>query len=390
MVNCWNNNVQDLECKHTFIESIIMKKILTSLLILLVFINYSYSRKEHIVELNCDSTFFYDFDFFVSEVQDDRIDAGDFGFIIIGALDIKRTVIFKNSMTEQIENYTNKLIEKNERSLPVKLKIRKLKISESERMDDNGTCELIIEYCDLDNNLLYMTEDKASLLLPRSSKDINLLIGDLIKRSLLLFNLYDLKSRIYYDLLSIKNPYDSMLLSKKPKKGFYTNFREFQANNPSIKVEFKISKIEEQGREYERIVFKDSAFDYKRLLDIIYGFSDGQNIYIKRKTSEKVYSFIPIQTLGRYCYVGHKYDKQGVPIILPFVVGILSVPYKQGYIFNISSGNKHPLNDETLQLILASDKELFEVYKNQPPKSREEMKLYWLNEFNKRYVEKFY
>jgi hypothetical protein len=367
-----------------------MKKILTILLIQLVFVNYTYSKKVHIIELNCDSVIFHDFDFFISDVQDDRIEQGDFGFIITGALDIKRTIIFRNSMSEQIENYTNKLIYKNDNSLPVKLKIKKLEIFESERMDDNGTCEIIIEYLDFDNNLLYMTEDKASLLLTQSSKNINLLVGDLIKRSLILFNLYDLNSKTYYDLLSVKNPYDSMLLCKRPKKGFYSNFREFQTNNPSIKVEFKMSKIEESGNEYERIEFKDSTFDYRILLDIIYGFSDGQNIYIKRKISGMIYTFIPIQTLGRYCYVGQKYDKQGVPIILPFAVGILSVPYKQDYIFNISSGNEHPLNDETMQLILASDKELLEVYLSQPPERREDMKLYWLNEFNKRYMEKFY
>lgn len=360
-----------------------MKKGFITLLSILLLVNYCYSRKDHIIELFADSTVFNDLDFYIAEVEDDRIDSTDFGFIIIGAMELKRNVSFKGSMTEQIKNYTSKAIRKNESSFPVKLKIKKLKVSEKEYTEENGTCELTIEYYDMDDNLLYMTDDKASLVAPQLSKHINILIGDLINRSLFLFSLYDLRSEIYYDLLGLNDPFDSMLLNTKIKKGFYANFYEFQANNPSIKIDFDSIQTQKAGKEN---ALKNTQFDYQTLLDIVYGFSDGENIYFKRQTTDNRYSFVQVKELGRYCYVGQKTDQQLIPTPFFFVW----FPVKQDYILNIRSGNEYPLNDDNLKIILGSDQPLLEKYKSQPFDTRTNMLVFWIKEFNRRYIERNY
>ena len=129
-------------------------------------------------------------------------------------------------------------------------------------------------------------------------------------------------------------------------------------------------------------------FNSNKFLDLIYGFSDGKSIYVKRYINNQYYTFIPIEILGRYSYIGKKYESQGVPFILPFAFGYFTIPYQEDYILNLSSGAEHPLKEETLKLILLSDQELYNAYQNQPYEKREETKLYWLEQFNKRYKDR--
>lgn len=361
----------------------------TKILIILILLSISiesFSKGKYLIELNNNSVQFSDFNFYISEVIDERFQNDNFGFIVVGILDLKKEIEFKSGVSSSIQNYANALIIRNENAEDIKLRIRELKISEGYDFDDNGTCKITLEYLDSLNNLIYMTELKGTLPISEPSKNIDKLICTLVKKSLLIFSLYDRDSDTYFDLLNKQRLYDTIIKSGNLKKGFYTNYKEFQANNPSIKKDFKIIEVKDKNRNYLQINFADPLFDSDSFLDLVYGFSDGQNIYLKKYLSNNNYSLIPIKTVGRYCYIGKISDRQGIPFILPFAAGFISAPYEQDYIMNISSGKEHPLTDETLKHILITDSELYNHYLNQPYDSRVNNEVFWLNEFNKRYL----
>ncbi len=356
---------------------------------LILISNIGFARKEYLINLKGDSLFYKNLRFEIIDVIDKRINQDNIGYTMKGVFEVNRPVNFRNGFTKTLKNYMTNLIQNDTPSIQTKIAIKELLITEDDlSIQQIGSCHLIMEFYDNADNLIYMTDYTSSFSSFDATKKYEDLIKHLIKKSFLTFNLYNPESNIYYDLINQNISYDSILLCEIPRKGFYANFKEFQANNPSLQFDFDVIKFEEKENEYSKIKLTDPLLDPDKLFSLIYGFSDGKNIYVKRYVSERYYTFIPIQSIGRYCYVGKKDENQGVPIILPFAIGILSVPYEQDYIMNISSGNEHPLTYQTLKAILASDIELYDRYMSQPFETREKMGLYWMNEYNRRYIER--
>ena len=347
-----------------------------------------FAAKDYLIELRGDSLFYKNFGFNIVDIQDKRSNRDNIGYTMKGIFEIKRPINFKNGFVNTLNHYMVNLIHNDTSSTPIKIAIKELFITEEDlSIQQIGNCHLVMEYFDKADKLIYMTDYMSSFSAFDATKKYGDLVKYLIKKSLLTFSLYNSKSNIYFDLLNQHVSYDSILLCPNPKKGFYANFREFQANNPSLMFEFDVIESEEKDNKYANFKLTNPPISANEVFNLIYGFSDGKTIYIKRYISEKLFTFIPIQILGRYCYIGKKYDRQGVPVILPFAIGVVSIPYQQDYIMNISSGKEYPLTDETMKHIFVSDNELYNVYINQPFERREEMGIYWLSEFNKRYIE---
>jgi len=351
---------------------------------------FCFADKEYLIDLKKDSVLYKNVGFHINKVIDNRNNQANLGYTMKGLFEVNRPIKIKNELDKSLKQYLNSLILNNTfKTIPINLSIKRMSISEEDLgLKQIGTCHIVIEYYDILNNLIYMTDYSESI----SAFDVTNKYEDLIKytlkKSLSAFIYYDMESNIYFDLLDKPVLYDSILFCKKPKKGFYANFKEFQANNPSIQFDFTIEEFEDNESQYRRFSLSDSTIDLRNLYQLIYGFSDGETVYIKRYLFNKYITFIPIQILGRYCYVGKRYDSQAVPIIFPSYFGVMGLPYEQDYILNISSNKEHPLTMETLDIILKSDKKLYEIYKNQPYDTRKKMKLYWLEEYNRRYLKR--
>jgi hypothetical protein len=325
--------------------------------------------KEYLINFKIDSAIFTNFDFYISEVIDARDNKDNIGYIMRGPFQTNRPIDFKEGLEHSFLEYLNKIIiNKNSNAEPIKLRIRELNVSEFDLgIGEEALCSLTMEFLDSTNNLIYMTYYKYETIAFNVTKKHEDIIRKLIKKSLYIFSLYNRKSNLYYNLLGKQNLYYSLILAEKPKKGFYINFKELQANNPSLQFDFEMITIKEDGKEYTKIKFADPMFDFRKLTDLIYGFSNGEIVYIKNMLINKDFNFVPVKDIGKYSYIGKRIDSQGAPIILPFDFGVLfgvfSIPYEQDYILNLSSGKEYPLR-------------------------RVDMGLYWIEQFNKRYKEK--
>jgi len=364
-----------------------MRQILTVLLCVLS-IQTVLAEKEYLIDFHDDSTQYTNLGFFIQEVTDHRKDKDNIGYVWAGFFEVKRPVNFKSGLESSFKNYLSNLISFKDGSIPIKIRIRELLISERDfGFYQEGYCQLVMEYFDSGENLLYMTDysDRFTALDPSKKHEES--IRRLINKSILAFSLYDNESKIYKDLLDQPRLYDSLILCSVPQKGFYANFKEFQANNPSLTLDFETITVEEKGNKYGNIRFPESPIDVNTLFELIYGFSDGVNIYLKRYHSDYSYSIIPVQISGRYCYMGKKPVNQAVPIILPGLFGILSLPVEEDYILDVNTGGEYLLNDETLLRLLKPYEDLYNAYVMRPPENRIEMGLFWLQQINKKHFE---
>jgi len=348
-----------------------------------------FAAKEYLIDLHGDSYYFKNLGFEIEYVQDNRDNRENIGYTSKGLFEVKTPINFNNGFEASLTTYMSNLISNDSLSTLFKVVVKKLLITEKEySLEQIGSCQLILEFYDTNGKLIYMTDYSGSFSSFDASNKYEGLIKYLIKKSILSFSLYDVQSNIYYDLLNQYVSYDTVIVTKKLKKGFYANFKEFQVNNPSLQFDFSIEEIDRNGKKFTKVSLADPLIDKDRLFDLIYGFSDGKNVYIKKYVTGGYYTFIPVQSIGRYCYVGKKMDNQGVPIILPFVIGAVSIPYEKDFIMNISSGKEYPLTEDNLRLILKSDKELSAKYESQPYDRRIQMGLYWIKEYNRRYLER--
>ena len=337
--------------------------------------------KEYLINFKSDSAIFTNFDFYISEVIDARDNKDNIGYIMRGPFLINRPIDFEEGLEHSFLEYLNKIIiNKNFNAEPIKLRIRELNVSEEGDfcIGEEAICSLTLEFLDSTNNLIYMTDYKGGTTAFNVTKKHEDIIRYLIKKSLFTFSLYNRKNKLYSNLSGKQNLYYSLILAEKPQKGFYINFKELQANNPSLQFDFEIITIKEGGNEYKEIKFADPMFDFLKLADLIYGFSDGEIVYIKivyinNMSNNKDFNFVPVKDIGKYIYIGKGIDNQG---------------FVQDHILNLSSGKVHPLTDEILKSILIIDSELYKVYLNQPYERRVDMGLYWIEQFNKRYKEK--
>lgn len=363
-----------------------MKLIVSVLLILIS--QTIHARKEYLITLIPDSIQWENLGFYIADVKDQRSDPANIGYVWKGIFDTKTSANFKDGFENTLARYMGHLTVKDSKSIPIIVSIRELKISEEDGgMYQIGRCHLVMEYFDYNDKLLYMTDysnEYPSLDVTRHHAEN---IKYLIQKSILAFSLYDIETVNYFDLLKGSDLHDSILLSSKLRIGFYANYKEFQANNPSIKIDSVALVNNNSGAEIVTLYISGFMVNRNLFFDLITGFCDGENIYLKAGAYQSHYAFIPVSRLGRYCYMGKKSDRYPDPKILSILSGDLTMPYNEEYILDIRSGLELKLTDENIEKIISTDTDLFESFLKQPLQTREEMTLYWLEQYNKRYLD---
>lgn len=166
------------------------------------------------------------------------------------------------------------------------------------------------------------------------------------------------------------------------KHGVYFNFNEFLQNTPSL-TEVKIIYLKRNSKLMEipgAKAYCYNFFDQKHSLlhiqDSVWGFCDGENIYVKHKDD-----YFKIVKFGRFCL-----------IVNSFISGInlgASSPYNTShssieYILDINSGEIFKFKVSSLKKkILKYDKVLLEKFKDESLKKT--MITKYLNDFNAKF-----
>lgn len=175
-----------------------------------------------------------------------------------------------------------------------------------------------------------------------------------------------------------------ILKAQELKEGVYANFREFRTNSPSIvgQIEFKENSEAARmlvGANKNKLYIIDSVGNRKRLKKQIWGFCDGEYVYIfwDKSPSLRRY-FNKLITIDRYCiFLDDGYSSSGASF------NNFSVPvfakYEIDYILNINNGITYKVNNKLMKVILAKDPELLKKYKSE--KNRRSKRLRFIRDF---------
>ena len=141
--------------------------------------------------------------------------------------------------------------------------------------------------------------------------------------------------------------------SQTLKKGIYKNFEEFKNNNPSIVLDYDIIKIQgETGgimdRKQASFVRLDVTRDQGKQVGRVYGFCDGNNIYINEFMPKlrPAVLFMKVGFIGSYCFFEHQPFKD--------LEGVLS----HNRLINMQTGKLVTLSKRVLKTLIIEENSL--------------------------------
>jgi hypothetical protein len=89
---------------------------------------------------------------------------------------------------------------------------------------------------------------------------------------------------------------NNILTTKKFRKGIYVTFKDFKENNPSITAGYTVKRDSGQYERYK--LYFNSGKKVRR----VYGFSDGEGVYVNARVYDQTNYFVPIVILGQIVY----------------------------------------------------------------------------------------
>ncbi|MBN2350754.1 MAG: hypothetical protein JXJ22_18090 [Bacteroidales bacterium] len=379
-------------------------------LIIVTNLSYSQEAKLHLIELDYTSVKpleIIDRNFFITELIDYHADTTiSFGKVRKGAFNKIADVGFKHGLATTFKNYlTFQTITKplTEESVPTIMVVKN--VSFNERVENGSEIASVIveiEYLNSNRELIYSTLTKDSFNGMEVTPHHEVLLQHCINESLQLFNFIDKKTTSSLH----KNSGSFPILTETPKIGFYGSFIEFRNNCPAFSYDYIVYNRE--GKKYKNrgnteelkleIVDSTFKFDQEVFLSLIYGFSDGEKIYINDKADGNSFGFNEIIPTGQYTvFQGTTTGMNGSAIAVGVVVGgliggaiagaISSSGTRGTFILDLATGETYYFNNENLDYIIDQYPEVDAIFEKQPDRRKYEMQEYWIDQLNN-YIEK--
>lgn len=161
------------------------------------------------------------------------------------------------------------------------------------------------------------------------------------------------------------NPSKEISEENLPSRGIYQSFTELRDNKPGMTDEFTIRTKNNSGLQVFEIRDKAKNKKIKR----VYGFSDGQALYIHARNYTNGNYFTRLQNRGKYMYF-EDWGGSGVGIgigigIGPVGVGTGGRQRLKAYFLDALSGQIETLNRNRLRLLLAQTPDLLQSYEKE-------------------------
>ncbi|MDX1627133.1 MAG: hypothetical protein R3345_00455 [Fulvivirga sp.] len=333
-------------------------------------------------------------DFYISKIIDARNNKTE----VIGEIHKRfsekyKKVVFQKGLKRTISDYlTYSQLTKSTyaQSTPIILKIKDCRFQHKIETDGMQffTLQLTLEYYREDQSLIYATQIKT--LNVKKIRD-ELFLNN-INRSMFLFNLVDsdhnFTEKYNNGMIEITN---SPLI-----KGFYGSYLEFKNNSPVFQYNFEIENIEENtyqergNTNHLKINITDSGFkdDKDTFLSKIYGFSDGENVFIKDNMLTNKFGFVEIKPQYRYTIFDGKLSatnttKAVLGGIAAGAIGgaVAGARYKGKFVIDIKTGDVFILNDNNLNKLINKYPGIANIF-DQQPETKYEIKEYWIDQIN--------
>lgn len=159
------------------------------------------------------------------------------------------------------------------------------------------------------------------------------------------------------------------------KPGIYKKFDEFRYNNPSVALQGNIaSRTDHAGPDKVTFYSLRMKRNQERELGKLFGFSDGSDIYVRRKEGIGIPSeFVKVDNFGKYGYFED---------ILYIPTSSASIPVLTMNLIDMNTGETERIDRKYLRDLLADEPGILEDFEREPQKSKK-MKDYLI-----RYLEK--
>ncbi|MDC0584485.1 hypothetical protein OAO55_02015 [Bacteroidales bacterium] len=251
-----------------------------------------------------------------------------------------------------------------------------------------GTVLLEIEYLDPNEIPVYSTITKDSHKGFYVTLQHDMLLQNCINKSLLVFNLFDKVNKKFVPSEKDNIP----IINQKLEKGFYGSFLELKNNNPQFNYEFIIhnlnsDRFKEKNKTNElSIEISDSLFnyDYENFFSGIYGFCDGENIFIKEKADATRFGFVNI--IPNYRYIKYNGRVKGVNVMAAgagiFIGGLIggiilggvsNSGTKMNIIMDLKTGEAHSFNSNSLSYMIKKNQDFYKAFNAYPKITEQNM-----------------
>ena len=303
-------------------------------------------------------------DFYISEVIDNRISKNGIGVTQKGAFNKQVVANFSEDFVPYLQNTFYLLLPPAENKEELSAIIHKLYISErTTTMTEVGTCEVEIEFLKSIDGIQYSLGNYAAKIegkgLDVSNKhDERILeaLTQVINEVAVVVDQRELKDLPTANLEGTNKKLD---FSEGLKKGLYYNFNDLISNSPKDTLAYNAKLIAETKKFEHYMVYYPNS---KKRIKNLFGYSDGESIYLNVFKYTLAEYFIKSKFFGRYVYFEDQYDNKNVSAAFG-MVGTLASTKLRGIILDSQTGIITELTDNMMEALLEQQPQLLQEYK---------------------------
>ena len=298
-------------------------------------------------------------DFYIAEVEDQRLNQKYIGNIKTGLSNYKRPAVLADSFNVVIKKMTDDLIEYNSLKRPVKMIVHNLWISEKTTVfSEKGTAEVTAEFLRISDGQ-YISEGVYSSSITKGAIDVTKKLGRLISSAFHdCIRQYTLGRKgeqlSGMTRLNFMGGYPESL-----KVGSYKSFNDLIQNNVNeVAVSIEIEKQNE-------VVSKYKIYNAKQKLIKDYAYYTGDDLLINTYLlyNESIY-FTKPKTSGRYLVYQHIGSDAGA-IAAAGILGAVISNKRRITVLDTFTGFLGEIDEEYLQNILRPYEDLRSMVQNE-------------------------
>ncbi|RKS55127.1 hypothetical protein BC962_0084 [Gillisia mitskevichiae] len=302
--------------------------------------------------------------FYISEVIDSRVSKNGIGVTQKGAFNKQVVANFSENFEIHLQNTFNILLPPSENKEEFTAIIHKLYISErTSTMTELGTCEVEIEFLKSEDGIQYSLGNYAAKVegkgLDVSSKHDERILEAITQ---VINEVAAVAVQKKLEDLPIANTERSIRkldFSEGLKEGLYYSFNDLVSNSPKDTIAYNAKLIAETKKFEHYMVYYQNA---KKRIKNLYGYSDGESIYLNVFKFTQAEYFIKSKFLGRYVYFEDQYDNKNVSAAFG-MIGALASTKLRGIVLDTQTGIITELTDNMIEDLLEQQPQLLQEYK---------------------------
>lgn len=301
-------------------------------------------------------------DFYITEVLDARKIKENIGVAQTGLMNKQVPANFKEDFNLHLKNYLNSILPAKPEAEALTLKVHTLYISErTSAMSELGTCEVKIEFLKEENGISYSLGTFQSNI-EGKGMDVTAKHDERIKEALenciAKFSASNWRNPANAQIQSDSKNINKFNSEISLKKGLYLDFEDLVNNTPKQDLQYRVKSIAKTKKtEHFQVLQQEKNKRIKNL----FGYSDGQNIYLNASRYTQSDYFIKSKMIGRYIYFEDQFSSPAATAALGLIGAAVSTKHT-GIVLDTETGITSVLNNRNMEIILSEYPELLKEY----------------------------